>query len=147
MLRGHAMAKVDDKGRLKIPAEFLEDFREQCGDSRRTFVTSLDGRRVRLYPIAVWEEHEKKIAQLPKTDPDLANYSTVVNFWGKETPIDNQGRLLIHPMLRAKAAIQKDVSVFGMQTYLEVCDFELYRHEPPTVAPEGLARLAEKYGL
>lgn len=147
MLRGHAMAKVDDKGRLKIPAEFQQAFLEQCGDSRRTFVTSLDGKRVRIYPLTVWLDHETKMAQLPKTDPDLAHYSTVVNFWGKETPIDNHGRLLIHPMLRAKAGIQKDVSVFGKQNYLELCDFELYRHDPPTVGPEGLVRLAEKYGL
>jgi MraZ protein len=146
MLRGHATAKADNKGRIKLPAEFQSFFLDLCGPSRRVFITSHDGRMILVYPLPVWEEHEKKLATLPSTAPALQTYLRAVSYWGKEATVDAAGRILLHPLLRDAARINGVVSVFGRQRTLEICDHELFRGQPPTVSTDDLAHLAE-YGL
>ena len=146
MLRGHARAKVDSKGRLKIPAEFLEPFLELSGDARRVFVTSRDGKRALVYPLSVWQRHERKILEIPTTVPQVEAYVRTTGFWGRESGIDANGRILIHPLLREWAGVNGDVSIFGRQEILEVCNFEMFRHQPPVMGPEELAALSQ-YGI
>ena len=52
MLRGNHLATVDEKGRVKIPAAFLESLREL---GNRFFVTSENGDYVRIYPMKYLE--------------------------------------------------------------------------------------------
>lgn len=143
MLRGHATARTDDKGRLKIPAEFLEEFLALCGPERRVFITSRDGRWVLVYPLPVWEEHEARLLRMPTTNRALENYIRTVNYWGKETQVDSNGRILLHPLLRQGAEIDGDASVFGRQNTLEICNHEVFRGQPPAVSDAELAQLAE----
>ena len=56
MLRGNALAKVDDKGRLKLPSSFRSTIEPKYGSE--FFVTSLRGDSVRIYPMQVWQEIE-----------------------------------------------------------------------------------------
>ncbi len=142
MLRGHATARVDDKGRLKIPAEFAAQFLELCGPGRRVFITSRDGQMILVYPLPVWEEHERKMAALPTTNPAFENYARTVGYWGKETQVDASGRVLLHPLLRNSARVNGEASVFGRQNVLEICDHERYRGQPPRVSRDDLTQLA-----
>ena len=52
MLRGNSPAKIDDRGRLKIPNGFRSFIESEHG--RELFVTSLHGDSVRIYPMTVW---------------------------------------------------------------------------------------------
>ena len=61
MLRGNNPAKVDEKGRLKIPAAFLEELK---GYGDQFYVTSETGEYARIFPMKVWEEIESKLARL-----------------------------------------------------------------------------------
>lgn len=143
MLRGHYTARIDEKGRLKIPAEYLEPFLALCGPERRIFITSRDGKMILVYPLPVWEEHEAKLATLPTTKPAVQQYLRTVNYWGREAQVDANGRILIHPLLRANARLEGDASVFGQQRVLEICDHEKYRVDPPVLSDTDLAKLAE----
>ena len=67
MFRGRQTARIDDKGRLKIPSEFRALMEQQHGS--RLFVTSLTGEYVRLYPMPVWEAVEARLAAMPSTHP------------------------------------------------------------------------------
>src|ERR1700691_4528938 len=60
MLRGNYLATVDEKGRLKIPADFLADLRKS---GTKFYVTSTKGDRAAIYPLKAWEEIEKKLAK------------------------------------------------------------------------------------
>jgi MraZ protein len=51
-------------------------------------------------------------------------YLTNTSFWGQESEIDNQGRVLIHPILRQSAEIYGDVAVLGQLNYLNVWNLE-----------------------
>jgi MraZ protein len=142
MLRGHATAKIDAKGRVKVPSDFHDEFVALCGDQRRIYVTSLDGQSALVYPLDVWEEHERLLAERSAFDPAVQNYLRVTSFWGRETTVDRQGRFLLHPLLREAAGLDGAVSVFGKQRMLELSDFERLRAERPSVSREELQALA-----
>ena len=65
MLRGNYPAKVDDKGRVKIPAAFLESLREY---GNKFYVTSENGDYVKIYPMKVWSGIEEKLAPFRRVE-------------------------------------------------------------------------------
>jgi len=118
MLRGNHPARIDDKGRLKIPNGFRASLVGQYGSE--VFVTSVTGEYVRVYPMAVWLEIEKKLQAMPSTNPSRLRFLERVNFYGQTGEQDAQGRVLIPQLLRESAAMSGEVSVLGMQNHLEV---------------------------
>ena len=136
MLRGNSPAKIDDKGRLKVPNGFRVAMQDEHG--RELFVTSLSGESVRIYPMPVWIEQERKLAQLPTTNPSRQRYLDRVNVHGQHTERDTQGRVLIPQRLRESAQIVGDVDVFGQFHLLEVWNHERFmakmQREPYTEA-------------
>ncbi len=118
MLRGNSLAKVDDKGRLKLPAQFRAAIEPEFGTE--FFVTSLRGESVRIYPMRVWARVEEKLARASSVEPSVMRFKNSVNFYGQCAVMDGQGRVLIHPLLREKADIRGEVAVLGQQDFLEV---------------------------
>ena len=124
MLRGNAPARIDDRGRLKVPSAFRALIQEQYG--RELFVTSLSGDWVRIYPMPVWVEVERRLSQMPSTHPARTKFLDRVNFYGQVTEIDPQGRVLIQPRLRESAQMTGEVDVLGQQNLLEVWNHERF---------------------
>ena len=123
-LRGSAPAKVEDKGRLKIPTVFRGVIQDQHGPD--VFVTSLTGDCVRIYPMAVWLEIERKLQQMPSTHPARMKFLDRVNYFGQSSELDSQGRIVIPQHLRDSASIAGDVRVFGRIDYVEVWNEERF---------------------
>jgi MraZ protein len=123
VLRGNHAARIDDKGRLKIPNAFRALIEERHGTE--LFVTSLTGEYVRIFPMPVWLELEKRVAEAP-AHPSLLKFLDRVNYYGQAAEIDGQGRVLIHPRLRQSAGMSGDVDVFGHFKYLEVWNHERF---------------------
>jgi MraZ protein len=124
VLRGNYAARIDDKGRLKIPNAFRALVEEQHGVD--LFVTSLTGESVRVYPMAVWLALEEKLSKVPSILPARLKYLDRVNYYGQTAQIDTQGRVVIHPRLRESAAMSGDVDVFGQYDYLEVWNHDRF---------------------
>jgi len=124
VLRGNAPAKIDDRGRLKVPAAFRAVIQEEHG--RDLFVTSVTGDSVRIYPMPVWLEIERKLADMPSALPARMRFLDRVNFFGQVAEIDPQGRVLVQPRLRDSAQIVGDVDVLGQQTFLEVWNHDRF---------------------
>lgn len=122
MLRGNSPAKIDDKGRLKVPNAFRAVIQKDHGPE--LFVTSLTGQSVRIYPMPVWLEVERRLAQVPSTHPARQRFLDRVNFYGQVGELDPQGRVLIQPRLRETALMNGEVDVLGQQSYLEVWNHE-----------------------
>lgn len=118
MLRGSALAKVDEKGRLKVPASFRASMESKFG--AEFFVTSLRGDSVRIYPLEVWTRVEERIARVSSMNPAVIRFKNAVNYFGQTGTMDGQGRLLIHPLLRERANVSGEVVVLGQQDFLEV---------------------------
>ena len=117
MFRGHEQARIDDKGRLKVPNVFRSSLESKYG--RELFLTSLTGEYVRLYPMPVWIDIEDKLGKMPSTHPSRLRFLDRVNFFGQVVDLDTQGRVLIPARLRETAAITGDVDVLGQYNYLD----------------------------
>ena len=143
MLRGHHPARIDDKGRLKIPSAFLGALTES---SRDFFVTSVSGEFVRIYPLPAWTEIEKRLATVPQAHPARQRFLERVNFFGQVAQIDGQGRILIPQILRKMASMEGDVAVLGQQNHVAVWNAKqleerLFKKDPFT--EEDAKQLAE----
>lgn len=117
MLRGSYLATVDEKGRVKIPADFLAELRRQ---GKRFYVTSENGDCAKIYPMKVWDEIERKLAKLSSHNQAKQKFLTRTNYFGQVVELDAQGRILIPPVLRDTAQMKGEVSVNGQLMYLEV---------------------------
>ncbi|HEX3645468.1 MAG TPA: hypothetical protein VHT95_07660 [Vicinamibacterales bacterium] len=117
MFRGHEQARIDDKGRLKVPNVFRSLLESKYG--RELFLTSLTGEYVRLYPMPVWVDIEEKLGRMPSTHPSRLRFLDRINFFGQVVDLDTQGRVLIPARLRETAAIAGDVDVLGQFNYLD----------------------------
>ena len=124
MLRGNSPAKIDDRGRLKIPNGFRSFIEDEHG--RHLFVTSVHGDSVRIYPMPVWAAIEQKLTSIPSTHPSRLKFLDRVNFYGQVTEIDRQGRVVIPARLRESATIVGEVDVFGQINYVEVWNHERF---------------------
>lgn len=124
MLRGNSPAKIDEKGRLKVPNGFRTYIDKEYG--RELFVTSLHGDSVRIYPMAIWAELERKLSQIPSSHPSRQRYLDRVNFYGQMAELDSQGRVLIPQRLRESANMVGEVDVFGHHDFLEVWNHERF---------------------
>jgi MraZ protein len=144
MLRGNYTARIDSKGRLKVPTAFRRHMQEAHG--AEVYVTSLTGENVRIYPLSEWESIEQRLALLPSMDPARRKFLDRTNYYGQQAELDSQGRILIHPLLRRSAGVVGDVAVLGYLTYLEVWELERFRQrlltDPYTEEDEAaIARL------
>src|SRR3979411_2322183 len=95
--RGSAPARLDEKGRLKVPSLFRQQIEEAFGPE--LFVTSLHGKEVLLYQLAIWRACEEKLAALPAIHRAKTKFLELVNFYGQETSMDGQGRVLVTKIL------------------------------------------------
>ena len=127
MLRGNHPARVDEKGRLKVPAEFKRLIDEKYGNE--FYITSLDGKVAQVYPFEEWQRIEEKLAKLSNFNPTKKKFLNRTNYYGQLVEIDGQGRVLIPALLRETARIQGEVAVVGNLTYLEVQSIEAYKKD------------------
>jgi len=124
VLRGNAPARIDDKGRLKVPNAFRSLIENKYG--RDLFLTSLTGEHVRVYPMPVWLEIEEKLGQMPSTHPAKLRYLDRVNYFGQVAELDAQGRVIIPVRLRESATMNGDVDVLGQYNYLDVWNHDRF---------------------
>ncbi len=115
MFRGNALAKIDGKGRLKMPAAYrsaLED--------TDFYVTSLRGESVRIYPMPAWRKIEDRLDNASSFDPAVMRFRNFTSYFGQSASMDAQGRVLLHPLVRERAALDGEVAVLGQGDFLEV---------------------------
>ena len=146
MLRGSYSARIDDKGRLKIPNAFRALVDDQHGSG--LYVTSLSGDSVRIYPMPVWLGVEQRIARMPSTHPARLKFLDRVNYFGQTGEFDGQGRVLIPQRLRDAAGMAGEVDVLGQVDHLEVWNHDRFlaklQREPFT---DDDARALAEFGI
>ena len=123
-LRGSSVTRIDEKGRLKVPTMFRGVIQDQHGPD--VFVTSLTGDCVRIYPMPVWLETERKLSLMPGNHPARLKFLDRVSYFGQTGELDSQGRVVIPANLRVSASMVGDVCVLGRIDYLEVWNEERF---------------------
>ena len=146
MFRGNAPARIDDKGRLKVPNAFRTLLEGKYG--RELFLTSLSGEFVRIYPMPVWLAIEQKLGEVPSTHPSRTRYLERVNYFGQASVLDGQGRVIIPLRLREAATMTGAVDVLGQYNYFDVWNHDRFllriQREPYT---DDDARAMSEFGV
>jgi MraZ protein len=146
--RGFFSARVDEKGRLKLPVamvQYLVGLGEQ-----KVFITTLDRSTARVYPISVWLETEKMLEQAGDDAEDRNDVAMVAYHYGADSEIDPQGRVLVPTDLRRELKLENEqVHLRCFKQRIEVIGDEAYQGKL-SKAWEGLdakVRALEKKGL
>lgn len=129
MFRGNHLAKVDEKGRLKVPSAFKQLM--DAAHVAQFYVTSVDGKSAQIWPLPEWEKVEERLADSSTMDDAVRKYMNLTSYYGQQVEMDNQARLLLPQILRSSAKLDAEVTVFGMRTYLEVHNREAFEQQLP----------------
>ena len=129
MFRGTATVKVDDKGRLKLPAHIKERLDARYGAESMYFVTSITGDIVLVYPLSEWERIEETLSQAPQFDKLKKKFLFQANQYGAEAGLDEQGRLLVPGKLREQAGMKGEVKLNWETNHIEVLSQARYETE------------------
>lgn len=116
MLMGTYTPRLDDKGRLFLPAKFRDQLSEGL------VVTRGQERCLTVWPRPAFEELARKAQQAPVTDRAVRDYTRLLFAGASDDQPDKQGRLTIPPMLREYASLTRDVVVIGVVNRLEIWD-------------------------
>ena len=129
MFRGNHPAKVDEKGRLKLPAAF----KQLMDDAQVTqfYITSADGESAEIWPLPEWEKREEQLAEYSTLDDAVDTYLNLTSYYGQQVEMDSQARVLLPQILRGTAKLDAEVTVFGKLTYLEVRNREIFEQALP----------------
>ena len=141
MFRGNCPTRLDEKGRLKLPADFKHEI-DKSYDGR-FYVTSLDGAVIKLYPLPEWEAFEQKVLNGGGPQRKLEQFTTMTSYYGQTVELDAQGRLTIAEWLRNKFGLKGEVAVIGKINHLELRVMEEFRKsvEENPLTPEDLDEL------
>jgi MraZ protein len=124
MFRGNHPAKVDEKGRLKLPSAFKQLV--DAANVTQFYVTSTDGKSAEIWPLPEWEKREEKLAESSDMDDAVKKYLNLTSYYGQQVEMDNQARILLPQILRNSAQLDAEVTVFGMRVYVEVHNREIF---------------------
>lgn len=137
--RGTLSGRVDDKGRLKLPAaiaQYLSDLGE-----RKVFITTLNGSTALIYPISSWKETEKILQEAGDDAEARADVAMVANHYGEDVEVDGQGRVLVPTTLRRDLELEKDdVHLLCFKGRIEMLGSKVYDQR----LNKAKANLAEK---
>jgi len=125
--RGSFVLRVDDRGRVKIPSQYLSILTEQYGND--LYITSLNGDHVLIYPLKVWEGIEQSIEKIKIRAPEIQEYISRTSYWGNESEVDTRGRVLIPPELRKTSQLDSNLRIFGEIDHMVVWNEELFKQE------------------
>ncbi|MFW5998595.1 MAG: division/cell wall cluster transcriptional repressor MraZ [Bacillota bacterium] len=114
MLMGEYQHKMDNKGRVIIPAKF----RDELGDK---FVATrgLDN-CLFVYPMQEWSILEEKLSSLPITSKDARTFVRFFFSGATECELDKQGRMSIPVNLRNYAELNKKIIIIGLSNRIEL---------------------------
>lgn len=138
-------ARLDEKGRLKLPAVFQQYF-ASLGEST-LFITSLDGRIGQLYPVSAWRQNEVLFEQY-KDDPEaLQDLLFNAQDLGAEAEIDSQGRVTVNSELRRELGLQgQELHLFAYKNHVQLLTEEIYLERKMRARPRGQENLKKLEG-
>ncbi len=126
MFRGNHPAKLDEKGRLKLPSAFKQLL--DAANVTQFYITSADGKSAEVWPLPEWERVEQQLAESSTMDEAVQKYLNLTGYYGHQVEMDSQARVLLPQLLRGKAMLSGDVevTVIGKMNYLEVHNKALF---------------------
>lgn len=137
--RGTLNGRVDEKGRLKLPAAVAQ-YLENLGE-RKVFITTLNLSTALIYPISIWKETERMLQEAGEDAESRAEVAMVANHYGEDVEVDGQGRVLVPTTLRRDLELEKnEVYLLCFKGRIEMLGSKVYEER----LQKAKANLAEK---
>ncbi len=140
MFLGRFEHTIDAKGRLALPARYRDRLSEGVVVTRGFDPCLL------VYPMEAWMPLAEHVSELSISDPDVRQLRRLLFADATDAQLDKQGRVLVPAGLREYAAIEKDVIVAGMHTFIEIWNPDRWQSQRDRIDQDGAAiaeRLAE----
>lgn len=145
MFRGIHSINMDAKGRMSVPARFRDQLLSVCGGQ---VVVTIDPntKNLALYPLPRWEEIQEKIEALPSINPQARRLQQLFIGHASDLDMDGNGRILLPPMLRRYAELEKGLVLLGQGQKIEIWSESLWetRFEDIQKMSDGLEELPEE---
>lgn len=119
MFRGINEINMDAKGRMAIPSKYRELLQSHCNGC---LVATIDIHDpcLRIYPLPVWEEIESQLGRLPGANPKVRKIQRLLLGHASDIEMDGSGRILLPPMLRKHASLEKELVLVGQEKGFEL---------------------------
>jgi MraZ protein len=143
---GNPRAKLDERGRLKMPAEFKTFIERKYGkDFNEFYITSREGLDAEIFPLPEWQQHLAKVFKMPPSHPARKSLLARYSLYGGRADMDPQGRLLLPEELRNAGMVNEDVSVTGEGNLLRMAILSRLREsvQGKPMPPQEMDALAE----
>jgi MraZ protein len=127
---GNPKTRMDERGRLKMPADFKAFIDRKYGKGYNTFyITSRDGESAEIFPLKEWLKVQSMILDMPQSSSARRKLLESDNLYGDRVDMDPQGRMQIPEELRTKADLAGDVKVYGEGHFLRVTSLKKLREK------------------
>jgi MraZ protein len=120
MLLGTHTPKLDEKGRLFLPAKFRDEL------SEGVVITRGQERCLYVFSAKEFAEIHEKLRQAPASVKDARDYLRVMLSGASDETPDKQGRVLLPSMLRSYAGLTKDLVIIGVGSRAEIWDADAW---------------------
>ena len=137
MFLGTHTPRLDDKGRLALPAKFRPEL------EGGVVICKGQDRCLTIYPAEEFARITEALRAAPVTDRRVRNYSRVLFASASDESPDGQGRVRIPQTLRDYAGLSKDCIVIGANTRIEVWDAQAWQEYLEAAEP-GFSDIAEE---
>ena len=125
MFRGATSLNLDDKGRLGIPAKHRDALQTQCGG--HLVLTAHPHRCLLLYPQPAWDPIQAKMMSLSSFDKQSSALQRLLVGYAEDLELDNSGRLLVSPVLRKFAGLEKQIMLVGQGSHFELWNMDAWQ--------------------
>lgn len=137
MFRGVNFINLDAKGRMAMPMRYRVQL--QVGSKEQLVITiDTEDKCLLLYPLQVWEEIEKRIENLPSFNQVTRRIQRLLIGHATELEMDSSGRLLLPPLLREYANLEKSVMLIGQGKKFEIWDTKTWKENRDKWLAKGL---------
>jgi MraZ protein len=125
MYRGATSLNLDAKGRMAMPTKHRESMLQECGGN--LVLTAHPHRCLLLYPQPAWEPIQAKMMALSSFDPKSSALQRLLVGFAEDISLDSAGRLLVSPVLRDFAGLDKEIMLVGQGTHFELWSLAAWR--------------------
>ena len=135
MFRGATALNLDAKGRLAVPAKHRDALIVHSGG--RLVLTAHPHRCLLLYPQSAWEPIQGKVMSLPSLDKQASLLQRLLVGFAEDIELDNAGRMLVSPVLREFATLEKQVMLVGQGSHYELWSLDGWRAQLEEALAQG----------
>ena len=119
MFRGINSVSLDVKGRIAMPTQYREKIHE-LSEGNMVVTIDTEDRCLMLYPLSQWQEIEEQLAALPTFNPATRRIQRLLIGHATDLALDRNGRVLLPPLLREYAGLDKSVMLVGQGKRFEI---------------------------